>query len=685
MKAWKNLLVGTFGGSLLLLAATPLRTQTGQNTSKPPDPKTFTMGSPQVLGVTPAPRNLPKSAPVALRGYAGALLGARPGARVLQAGRGTARYFVLRTEFDSAASRANLHVPGVSVLTAFDRFVELFIPANAAGDVDQSISQAILYSPGFRFYDFPEEVTLPPPSHYAPGQPSRVPVEEIVRGGLGPLTGKGVIVAVIDSGIDFRNPDFITYDSAHRPTSRLLYFWDTLSDAFAAKGLGSKPPYTFPNGQPIGTLFRREQLTAELRSGTKKIPATDEHGHGTAAASVAVGNGNNSEPSSLMHKQTVGVAPDADIIAVRIGGSEGAVENEYLLNAIVEWLDQAARSASEPMVVSCSFGGQQGGHDGNSIEERELSARFDPRVRGRAIVIAAGNEQQEGLHSNQQFEGKDRAAKFEWESQEGGGRVSFLLRSPGGAMPSPDKIFFAPLQAAGQNLPLPVRKGAYMNPISKDFVAIFDTPPGWSGLALWNEAGEPIQADAYILGGEFYPSIQTHTQVIGTPGTAEGAITVGSYDWNDKFEHDGQLVALKDPCLKDPMHLMSLSCYSSIGYSRAEGSVKPDLVAPGEWYAASYAHLPDGSGVKPDEWAGDSSGKYILFNGTSAATPYTAGVVALIMQQEPDITLGKIKDLLHKNATNDDHTGPVPNGAWGYGKLDLAAVRRILNMRRSNK
>jgi len=94
-------------------------------------------------------------------------------------------------------------------------------------------------------------------------------------------------------------------------------------------------------GSPSGTLYTREQLTAELRSGARRIPATDENGHGTAATGVAAGNGNNSKGGG---RQYIGVAPEADIIGVRLGGPSGAVENEYLLNAAVAWLTRWPRA-----------------------------------------------------------------------------------------------------------------------------------------------------------------------------------------------------------------------------------------------------------------------------------------------------------------------------------------------------
>jgi subtilisin family serine protease len=668
----------------LLVLVAGLRAHPQDPGAKPQtlDLKSAKAGEAKALSLTPLPAGFSDTLSPELRSAASSLMSTGRQARVAapQGGSGSLYYFVIRGEFDSAASRQRLRVPGATLLTAYDRFAELFIPLGADGNgPDQQILNAFLSSPGLVWLDLPFPVEVPPAPGFRAGAPTRAVPEQIVRGGINGLTGKGVIVAVLDSGIDFRNPDFITYDASGRPTSRLLYFWDTFSTAFDASKLGGKPPYSFPNGQSIGTLYNRQQLTAELSSGSKRIPATDENGHGTAATGIAAGNGNNSKGTYA------GVAPEADIIGVRIGGSTGSIENGFLLNAIVAWIDSVARSEGKPVVFSCSFGGHLGGHNGLSIEERELNARFAANVQGRAIVIAAGNEQHAGLHSQQAFQGNTQPARFAWNSEKPA-LVEFYLHSQGGAgIPDPKQIMLAPvvLTANGQQqqLPAPQVMRAYQNPISHDLIIDFSSPANWAGLVMWSATGASTIVDGYILGGgSFHPSIQRVAEIVGTPGTTSAAITVGSYDWNDQFSYQGKAVTVKDyVCGGDgPIQVGNLSCYSSIGYSRA-GTIKPDITSPGQWFISSYAKLPDGSGVNPEHHIVDTSGNYTLFNGTSAATPYTAGIVALMFQKRPTLTAGEIKTLLQRNATQDSFTGAVPNLSWGYGKLDLAAVRAIFN------
>jgi subtilisin family serine protease len=481
------------------------------------------------------------------------------------------------------------------------------------------------------------------------------------------LTGRGVVIAIIDSGIDFRNPDFVTYDNEGRPSSRLLYLWDTTSDAFDSSGVGSRSPLSYPNGASIGTLYTREQLTADLRSNSKRIPATDLNGHGTACAGIAAGNGNTDRGASgLKRSETIGVAPEADLIAIRIGKEDEGPENAYLLNAAIGWLDAVV--GTRPLVVSQSFGGHRGGHDGELIEERELNARFPLTKRSRAIVAAAGNEGTEAFHSAVSFSGRTAAALVTWQSPDET-HLDLYFNS------NDDDILIAP---AGQTK-LKMEE-SWTNPFTHQLVVPIDIKAGEGGLWLYDDSGKRNMADIYIRNhnATFDSAVVSHNALVNTPGTARNVLAIGSYDWNDTFQTSTGQVSFRDLCVENKsLSIGGLSCYSSPGYSR-NGAVKPELTAPGEWFTASYAKALDGSGVGTD-WTVDRTGKFVAMNGTSSATPYTAGIIALVFQKRPTLTFVEIRQLLTTNASSSDLvTGPVPNPNWGYGKLDYAAVERIL-------
>ena len=195
-------------------------------------------------------------------------------------------------------------------------------------------------------------------------------------------------------------------------------------------------------------------------------------------------------------------------------------------------------------------------------------------------------------------------------------------------------------------------------------------------MQLTSKIGRAAVADAYVwgIGGEvrFPTQLDAKGQIVGSPGLAATSITVGSYDFNDGF-------ATRDGLGRLPVHaggkdiemeVGAISAYSCRGYSR-RGDTKPDLVAPGQYFIVPAV-------MRTPQWARDTTGKFAYFNGTSAATPYVAGIIALMFEKKPDLTLGQVRDLLHKNLTQDKYVGSAPNETWGYGKLDLDAVKKVL-------
>jgi subtilisin family serine protease len=577
-------------------------------------------------------------------------------------------YYVMNVEFKTAIARRLVFtdlkqskLPGAYVLTVIDRFADVFVDRDSAWD-------ALLANPNVVKVEQTSTVEAPPPPEAVePKLASQAVAERIVRSGYHGLTGKNVIIAVLDTGIDFRHPDFITYDAAGLPTSRIAYLWDTATQF--QQGRGSTAPFKFPNGTSIGTLYSRAQLTSELRSKTVTIPPTDLDGHGTACASVAAGNGNADKMATgLKRPDVIGVAPEADIIGVRLGYD--GLENSYLLNAICEWLDKVA--GKTPLVVSGSFGGHYSGHDGQRIEERELNTRFPLTKAGRAVVFAAGNEGNDAIHAKVVF---SKPAKLvTWNANE-------AMRV---------KLYFDSADAGitvhgTKATPVVGVSRSEINPITRQLEVRVDVEKGFGALWLENTSGKTTEAHLYIMDsqyGTFAPEYAVMSHLVGSPGAMENAITVGSYDWNDNFHSGGKTINLTSVCVDNagarmPLEIGWLSCYSSPGPSRS-GVVKPDIAAPGEWYPSANAKQ---GGRSAGTWArADSTGFYRAMNGTSAATPYTSGIIALMFQKKPLLTLGQVKTLLKANVTktglNPYNTG-IPNNNWGYGKLDQAAIDRI--------
>lgn len=567
-------------------------------------------------------------------------------------------YAVVALEFRDARTRTRFEALGWPKVSAFDRFLELFV---GLGDLPRFKEQARTFE-GLVWLDELRFKATPPPRPPEPRHTRGLPrqAEPIVRGGRRGLTGKGVILAIVDTGVDFRNPDFITLDAHGRPVSRLLYLWDTRSQAFDQGKGGTRPPLTYPNGASVGTLYTQAQLTAELRASTATIPAADPDGHGTKCAGVAAGNGRN----GAGRPEVVGVAPEADLIAVC--GHSG-----FLLNAVVDWLDNVR--GRRPLVLSHSMGAQFGGHDGQLVQERALSARFPPEARGRALLISAGNEGASNSHAVLDLRPDGTAATLAWKVPEGGTNLRLYVEAP-----SPDALRI--VNRSGQAVdPSRLSWSPYRG---QEQILVQAHLKSDGQVTIASAKGRRIRIDAFLgesqrdENGAFTTAV-VHEAMVGSPGTTSQAITVGAYLWNELFDYQGKVCTLRDPCDGSPIRIGDIACYSSPGFSRS-GEVKPDFAAPSDYFTASLALDDQGKPVDKDTFT-DTSGRYAPFNGTSAATPYAAGVIALLFQKNPRLDLGTLRALLATHVTRDGYTRTTPNPRWGHGKLDLAAIDRLID------
>jgi subtilisin family serine protease len=217
-------------------------------------------------------------------------------------------------------------------------------------------------------------------------------------------------------------------------------------------------------------------------------------------------------------------------------------------------------------------------------------------------------------------------------------------------------------------------------------LALESVPAGRGGVFLTTTLKKTLYADSYLSSNDrrrparFDARCASNGRQVGSPGTALSAITVGSYDFNNLFEsrvHKKE-VALGDPSTLRPLVLGKLSAYSNGGPLRTDAYlkgtvVKPDIVAPGQYFTAPASSAPGAMQYL------NITGSYQAFNGTSAATPYVAGLAALLMERRPTLSVREFRRLLRDCATKDDATGPVlPNPLWGYGKLDYAAARKMI-------
>lgn len=202
------------------------------------------------------------------------------------------------------------------------------------------------------------------------------------------LTGKGILISVIDSGIDYAHPDFCNPDK----TTRLVALWDQTILADPSAGRFA------PAGYSQGTLFSPEQINAALQADTfeqrmELVPSTDVTGHGTHVAGIATGNG---RASGGLYR---GVAPESSLLAVKLGSPDPkGFPNTIELMQAVDFSVRYAIEHTVPLVINLSFGNTYGSHSGTSLLETYLD--YVSNLGRINIVVGSGNEGNNGGHAS---------------------------------------------------------------------------------------------------------------------------------------------------------------------------------------------------------------------------------------------------------------------------------------------
>jgi subtilisin family serine protease len=469
-----------------------------------------------------------------------------------------------------------------------------------------------------------------------------------------PQTGKGVLVGIIDSGIDTSHEAF-----KKDGKTRIIEYWDQIRN--------------------------RRYNSAQIDQG-KGAESPDTVGHGTHVAGIAAGNGGGS-PGNIYQ----GVAPEADLAVVQT-----TMETGDIAKAIKD-IFKLADKRKQPCVINLSLGGHFGAHDGTTIAERAIDQLCGP---GKLVVVSAGNENQSPIHAGtilprEQPEPTRWVADFELKPGMYDGRMLGLialqvwyhhedeltiqLRSPNG------ELFTAPMNSSSEvekdNYYVSVnhRKAHY----SGDNVVTFQvvTQPltqllgGWSIIVTESTTGglKVGSVHAWIasrsLGG--FTSGNSQSCLVGMPGTAYSAITVASYATRKEWESQ----SLTQPHITlDAMNLEDISYFSSEGPTR-DGQNKPEIAAPGQYLISTLS-----SAAQPIELPMEYRVKdidYVALQGTSMAAPYVTGALALLLEKDGTIDWAEAKRRLIKSARLGAYTGPCWNPRWGYGKINVEKLLTI--------
>lgn len=502
------------------------------------------------------------------------------------------------------------------------------------------------------------------------------------------LTGKGVLVAVIDSGISYWNQDFRKADG----TTRIRYLWD----------------------QVLDQEFTQEQINEALAAGSRQqaeqmVPSIDTTGHGTAVAGLAAGGG-------MGGMAYAGTARESDLLIVRLGTPRAASfpRTTELMRALTYTVNKAVE-LKMPLAVNLSFGNTYGAHNGTSLLERFLDNVSEI---GRSVIcVGSGNEGASGGHVGGSVavtgrrgliaQGERRRAEEQYI-----GRVSTISDGSGRTTGSlTGRIDQSDVNVSGNMTRVELTVGDYetglnvqlwkeytdryrvtlVSPVGEFFsvdtdqsgrqtyqleqteILLYNGEPApyltsqeiyfdflpmgerrYLDSGVWTFLLEPVETitgnytfylPSGTVRGEKTRFVRTTPDVTLTiPSTASKVITVGAYD---------------------PVY-EAYADFSGRGYlyqeqvnSRTSDSfVKPDLVAPGVGVMAP-----------------NRNGGYTAVTGTSFAAPFVTGAAALLMQwgivmgNDPYLYGEKVKAYLRRGAKPIRGEVEYPNARVGYGAL----------------
>lgn len=512
--------------------------------------------------------------------------------------------------------------------------------------------------------------------------------------------GTGVIVGVIDSGIDFAHADFRNADGS----TRILSIWDQTLVPILGE-LNPTDLFPFAQASSLGVEYRQCDIDFTLLGcDPANDPCPDLDGvcvrqtavsfHGTAVSGVAASNG-------LALGEFTGMAPDADIIFIK--GGDDFPDFSKLCDA-VHYIFERAATLGIAAVVNISAGDRFGPHDGSTVLEACLNAETGP---GRIIVAASGNLPSRGdlgswhgAHASGvvpsggikeiSFQGLSSPFVIElW--YKGSDEVDVQLITPYGEsaplLPYPHTS--DDLSITTTSLGDIIRLQRYLNLTNNDYKVSILVHRSNIDNSFWTLkliGGTIVDGTIHAYANANSPNFATDadpTVTVNSPSTASEIISVGSY--NIKFNWESLAGPQEYP--SNDLYIYGTDWNSARGPSRnpARTGQKPELVASGKVVASALSSQD--TGITAESITVD--GLHVVSAGTSFASPHVAGAVALLLEQDPTLTPAWVEYFLTNNTcidhlaacSDDTETDPLtglPDGAWGFGKLDIFSALQSL-------
>lgn len=494
-----------------------------------------------------------------------------------------------------------------------------------------------------------------------------------------PYTGEGVVVGIVDEGIDFTHPTF--YSGTSLDNYRIKYAW-------VQSKSGGTPPLNYNYGTEYDTQANI------LAVGTDN--AGEDHGSHTSG--IAAGSG-----YTTNYK---GIAPGSDLYVVGTNMSNtGIIDGvEYIISRA------KAQVPPKPCVINLSIGSQVGPHDGTSDFDQMLAEKVGPGV---IVVGAAGNSGSSPIHIR--TNGTDIVSTVAvpsaytstyfisdiWGNPNQNYNVQVSVYSSSGTLiGQTDWVSVNSLTSAideqitSPNTTYLVQFGGTLDPdnnkynmtlfvqgspfVESESVVISVNPLNNNFVDMWATSATYTNSLSGVSG---LVSGDTNYTVGEIGGVAQDIITVGAYitknEWTDLSNNSWSYGA--------GYTLNNIAPFSSVGPT-ADGRIKPDITAPGCGVVSSVNHFNTLYNANyqytiAENTVNSTTYYWGMMQGTSMATPVVTGSLALWLELNPDLTPAAVKNIFASTAKqNTISRASYPNNTWGVGILDsYAGIVNVLN------
>lgn len=503
------------------------------------------------------------------------------------------------------------------------------------------------------------------------------------------LKGSGVVMGIIDGGIywqhaDFRNPA----DN----TTRIRYIWD------------QEVNLTPTRPQPYNYGSDWNWLDIDLGN-CGHIPPLNDFGHGTCVAGIAAGNGYSVQGTQYDGTLT-GIAPESDIIAVRVKNDDNFTTN---VADAVDYIFKKADAMGKPCVINTSIGTYYGSHDGGDLATQMIETLLDERD-GRVLVAAGGNAGHIPHHLSYDIPADSAYTFFKYNSASQDayfdlwadtadfnnasftvgcndafgsdlGRLRYYTAAPILGVLIDTMLYNSSNALLGRVYILAqLQEGKYHveflveNISSSQHLWRLQTQGSgkfdlWSSAALMGGADmtSTLQGNPILYANYRHPdSLKT---IVSSWQCSDKVITVGNYSNRAGYlDRDSTYQNLTIAPYNEVVGKRFET--SSFGPTR-DNRLKPDIMATGSTTIctgdSTYIALAVSASNRVKVYI---TKKHVRNGGTSMASPVVAGVAALYLQKRPNATYQEVKDAITLTAKKDNFTGATDNPEYGHGKLN---------------